>query len=196
MNESKNTTYHQSIIIISLALELEDRSITFVIEVAVPEGACLSHEFVLEVQVPVLVLTIKLEVLTLSHIIHSHNSIIFLHWVILKCCNCIGHHLFEMVDLMHIFSLVPDSIGLVDENKIFILRVYHLANVVEVHVLEKDEDLHDVGCMGGAGKSSLTSILHVHVLVIITITFLFESPAATVLELLGDLPPVPVVSQP
>ncbi len=101
-----------------------------------------------------------------------------------------------MVDLMHIFGLIPDAIRLVDENQIFVLRVHHLANVVEVHVLEKNKNLHDVGCMCWASKSSLTSILHVHVLVIITITFLFKSPATTILELLRDLPPVPVVGQP
>lgn len=78
-------TYHQSIIVIGLAFELEDRSIAFVIEVTVPEGTCLSHEFVLEVQVPVFVFTVELEVLALSHIVDSHDSVIFLHWVILKC---------------------------------------------------------------------------------------------------------------
>ena len=101
-----------------------------------------------------------------------------------------------MMDLMYILSLIPDAIRLVDEDQILVLRVHHLANVVKVHVLEKNENLHDVSCMRRASKSSLTSILHVHVLVIITITFLFESPAAAILELLWDLPPVPVVSQP
>ncbi len=78
-------TYHQGIIVIGFALELEDRSIAFVVEVTVPEGACLSHEFVLEVQVPVFVFTVELKVLALSHIVDSHNSVIFLHWVILEC---------------------------------------------------------------------------------------------------------------
>ena len=192
----QNTTYHQSIIIIGFAFELENRTIALVIKVTVPERTCLSHEFVLEVQVPIFVFTVKFEVLALGHIVHSHNTVIFLHWVILECCNGIGHHLLKVVDLMNILGLIPDAIGLVHENQIFVLRVHHLANVVEVHVLEKNEDLHDVGCMCRACKSSLTTILHVHVLVIITITFLFESPAAAILELLWDLPPVPVVGQP
>ena len=50
--------------------------------------------------------------------------------------------------------------------------------------------------MSWTAKTSLSTILHVHILVIITISSLLELPAATVLELLGNLPPVEILSQP
>ena len=100
------------------------------------------------------------------------------------------------MDLMDVLSLVPDAVRLVDEDKILILRIDHLADIVPVHVLEEDENLHDIDCMRGSREGTLGTILHVHVLVIITISHCFEAPATTVLELLRDLPPVPVLSNP
>lgn len=97
---------------------------------------------------------------------------------------------------MNIFSLVPDTVWLVDEDEIFILGVDHFAHVVHVHVLEQDQHLADVRRVSWASKRPLATVLHVHVVMIVTIPVGLELPAATILELLGDGPPVPVLSHP
>ena len=73
------TKYHQRVIIIAFAFELEDRTMALVIKVIVPDRACLSHEFLLEVQALVLVIIVEFEVLALGHIVHCYNTVIFLH---------------------------------------------------------------------------------------------------------------------
>lgn len=50
--------------------------------------------------------------------------------------------------------------------------------------------------MSWTTKGSLGTILNVHVVVVVTVTNALELPATTILELLGNLPPVPVVSNP
>ena len=97
---------------------------------------------------------------------------------------------------MDVLGLVPDAVWLVDEDEILILGVDHLANVIPVHVLEEHEDLHDIGCMRGSREGTLSTVLHVHVIVIITVSVALELPATTILELLGNLPPVPILSDP
>ena len=140
-------TYSKLLLLRSLDIELEDGSIVLVAKVTDPQGACLSHKLVLQVQVPVLVLAVKLEVLALGHVVNCHYTVVSLHRVVLDGIHRVGNHLLKMVHLMDVLSLVPNTIRLVHEDKVLVLRVDHLANVVEVHVLEEDEDLHDVGCM-------------------------------------------------
>ncbi len=50
--------------------------------------------------------------------------------------------------------------------------------------------------MRGTSEGTLSTILHVHVVVIITVSVALELPATAILELLGDLEPVPVISHP
>jgi len=50
--------------------------------------------------------------------------------------------------------------------------------------------------MSGSSHSSLTTVLHVHVLVIITVTDVFEVPTTTILELSRNIKPVPVFRHP
>lgn len=50
--------------------------------------------------------------------------------------------------------------------------------------------------MSGSHDTSLGRVLHIHVFVIVTVSVRFEIPATTILELLGDLPPIPVVGHP
>jgi len=47
-----------------------------------------------------------------------------------------------------------------------------------------------------SSKATLTTILHVHVLTVITVSVFFDAPSGTILELLWNIPPVPVVSNP
>lgn len=50
--------------------------------------------------------------------------------------------------------------------------------------------------MHGSHNTSLNGVMEVHVVVIVTVSDTFKVPAATILELLRDLPPVPVVGHP
>ena len=97
---------------------------------------------------------------------------------------------------MHILRLVPDAVGLVDEDEVFVLRVHHLAHIVQVHVLKQNEHLHAVSCMCRSCKGTLSTILHIHVVVIVTVSVALELPAAAILELLRDRMPVPVFGHP
>merc|ERR1719362_2081591 len=97
---------------------------------------------------------------------------------------------------MHIFSLIPDAVWLVNEDQILVLRVNHLAHVVQVHVLKQHQDLHAVDSMRRSGQCTLSTILHVHVVVIVTVPVALKGPSAAILELLGDLSLVPIVGHP
>ena len=191
-----NLHHHKFIVTLSLTLELEDASVVLIGEVTVPEATCLRHELILDIQVPVLVVTVELEVLALRHVVDGHDAIILLHWMVLEGQDGVWYHLLEVVNLVDVFSLVPDTVWLVDEDEILVLGVDHLANVVHIHVLEQDEHVHDVGCVCWSCEGTLTSILHVHVFVVITISVRLELPAATVLELFGNTMPVPIFSHP
>mmetsp|Transcript_8585 Transcript_8585/g.10038 ORF Transcript_8585/g.10038 Transcript_8585/m.10038 type:complete len:260 (+) Transcript_8585:85-864(+) len=187
---------HEGVLVVGSVLDLEDTAVVLVAEVSEPEAARLRHELVLQVQVPVLVLAVELEVLALRHIVHRHYSVILIHRVVLQGRRCVRHHLLEMVDLMDVLGFVPEAVGLVDEDQVLVLGVDHLADVVHMHVLQQDEYLAGVHGVGGARKGTFTTVLHVHVLVVVTVPVTLQLPAATVLELLGDLPPVEVVGEP
>ena len=187
---------HEIFFVISCTVELEDATVVLGAEVSMPQLVSRADKLILEFKVPVLVLTVELEVLSLGHVVDSHDAVVLLHGVVLKGRRSKRDHLLEMMHLVHVLSLVPDAIGLVNKDKILVLRVDHLAHVVHVHVLKQDEDLNDVDRMGGTGQGPLSTVLNVHVLVVITVTDALESPATTILELLGDLPPVPVLAEP
>ena len=63
-------------------------------------------------------------------------------------------------------------------------------------MLEQDQYLAHVGCVHRSSEATLARVLHVHVLAVVTISVFFDTPAGTVLELLGDVPPVPVLGDP
>lgn len=63
-------------------------------------------------------------------------------------------------------------------------------------MLEHDQNSAHIGSVNGSGETSLTRILHVHVFTVVTISVFFDTPASTVLELLRNLPPVPVFGNP
>lgn len=101
-----------------------------------------------------------------------------------------------MVHLIYVLLLVPQTSGLVDEDQVFVLVVDHFGDVVKVHVLEENKHLQHVASVHRSRKTTLTAILHVHVLAVITVSIFFNAPSGTILELLGDIPPVPVISNP
>ena len=125
------STYREFVIIRGLTTGyLEDGAIAATVEVAKPELTGLALELVLQVQVPVLVITVKLQVLALSHVVNRHDAIISLHRVVLEGADSIGNHLLKVVHLMNVLGFVPDAIRLVHEDQVFVLRVHHLAHVV------------------------------------------------------------------
>ena len=77
-------TYHEGVLVAGFVVQLEDLAVVLVAEVSLPERTSLSHELVLHVQVPVLVLVVELEVLALGHIVHCHNAVILLKRVVLQ----------------------------------------------------------------------------------------------------------------
>lgn len=174
----------------------ENASLIFVVEVAFPQATSLSHELVSNIEVPVLLITVKLKIIFGVHAVNSHNTVVSLHAHVLDCGDSEWHHLFEVVHLVHVLTLVPETVWLINENKVFLLVVDHLGNVVEIHELEHDEDLGHVGGVHWSSETSLTRVLHVHVLTVVTISVFFNAPAGTVLELFGNVPPVPVISNP
>ena len=138
---------HEGVLIFSFVWDLEDATIVLALEVSCPQATGLTHELILHVQVPVLVFGVELEVLTLRHIVDSHDSVILLQWVVLEGEHGVGDHLLEVMHLVDVFSLIPDTVWLVNEDQILVLGVHHLADVVPVSILKQDKDLHAVSCM-------------------------------------------------
>ena len=140
-------TYSERLILGCPNIKLENASILLAFEVSYPQRACRCHKLVFYVQVPILVVAVQLEVLALSHIVHCDYAVILLRRMVLKSKHRVWNHLLKMVHFVYVLSLVPNSIRLVDEDKVLVLRVNHLADVIPVHVLEENENLHDVGCV-------------------------------------------------
>jgi hypothetical protein len=180
----------------SSAVDVENASCVFVIKVAFPEAPCLSVELISAPQVPVLGVTIELKVVLGVHAVDSHDTVVTLHRHIFDCSDSIWHHLLQVVHLIYVLLLVPQTGGFVDEDQVLVLVVDHFGNVVKVHVLEENKDLKHVAGVHRSSKATLTTVLHIHVLAVITVSVFFDAPSGTILELLGNIPPVPVVSNP
>lgn len=161
---------HELSLLITLRRQGENATVPLAFEVTLPEISSLTHELVLDIKVPIFILAVKLEILFLGHVIDRHYAVIFLQRMVVHCKDRVRHHLLKMVHLMDVLSLTPDTIRLVDKDKILILRVNHLANVIEVHVLKEYKDLHDVGSVRGSSQGTLCTILHGHIVVVITVT--------------------------
>jgi len=101
-----------------------------------------------------------------------------------------------VVHLVDVLTLVPDTVGLINEHNVFILVVDHPRDVIQIHVLEEHHESAAVEGMGRTSHGSLTTVLHVHVFVIITVTETLGIPTTTILELSGDIEPVPVLGHP
>ena len=189
-------TYHEFSLLIHLSRKREDATVPLVFEVTLPEVAGLGHELILDIKVPIFILAVELEVLFLGHVIDRHYAVIFLHGMVVHGKDRVRHHLLKMMHLMDVLSLTPDAIGLIDKDQVLVLRVNNLANVIKVHVLKEHKDLHYVGSVRGPGQGTLCTILHGHIVVVIAVTVLLKLPAAAILELLRDSPPVPIFSHP
>jgi hypothetical protein len=59
-------------------------------------------------------------------------------------------------------------------------------------VLKESKDREQVEGVAWADNTSLDGVLHVHVIVIVAVSVIFKAPTRTILELLRNLPPVPV----
>jgi len=101
-----------------------------------------------------------------------------------------------MVHLVHVFLLEPDTRGLVNEHHILVFVVNHAGHVVHVHILEQDNNVEHVDGVAGAGDSTLSGVLNVHIVVVVTVTEVLEIPITTILELFGDLEPTPLLRDP
>ena len=165
-------TYHELSLLIAFRRQRENATMSLAFEVTLPEIAGLSHELVFDIKVPIFILAVELEVLFLGHVIDRHYAVILLHRMVTHSKDGVRNHLFKMMHLMDILSLTPESIRLVDKDQILVLRVYHLADVIEVHVLKEHKDLHDVSSVRGSGQGTLCTILHAHIFVVITVTVL------------------------
>ena len=101
-----------------------------------------------------------------------------------------------MVHLVDVLALSPEAIRLVDEDDVLVLVIYHFGDVVQVCVLQQDEDCHHVSGVGWSREQTLTTVVEVHVVVVITVPHSLEAPSRSVLELLWDGPPVEVFARP
>ena len=45
------------------------------------------------------------------------------------------YHLLKVMHFVDMFVLIPESVGSVDEHKIFVFVVSHLGDIVKVHIL-------------------------------------------------------------
>lgn len=101
-----------------------------------------------------------------------------------------------MVHFVNELSLSPKTFWLVDENEILVTVINHAGNVVHVEVLQEDEELAHVSSMGWSSEHTLASILEVHVVVVVTVSNGLKTPARSILELLWNLMPTGVLSNP
>ena len=124
---------------VSSVREVEDAAVVL-IGVASPHGACLIEEVFLLLHVPVLVLAIELQIFTVRHVVHGQDAVFALHRHVLLSGDSRGHHLFKVVHFIHMLVLVPETVRAVDEDKVFVTVVDHLAHIVEVYVLKQDKD--------------------------------------------------------
>ena len=129
----------ESHLLACLVSQVEDAPVVLA-GVASPHRAGLVQEVLLDLHVPVLVLTIELEVLSLGHVVNSQDTVIAIHGQVLNSGNWGRDHLFEVVDFIYTLGLTPEAIRAVNEDEILITVVNHLANVVEVDVLEESQD--------------------------------------------------------
>lgn len=101
-----------------------------------------------------------------------------------------------MMHFINMLTFSPESIWLRDENEIFFFVISHFCNVVKVHAVNKTHKRANVHSVSWSDNRSLSTILDIHVVVIITISDTFKSPSGTILELSWDIEPIPLLSHP
>ena len=106
-------------------IETPDTTIVLAVEVALPQSASRSHKFITHVQVPILFISIQFQVVFLIHIVDSNDSIIPLHRHILHSGYGERYHLLEMVHLINVFLLVPETGWLIHKYKVFVFVINH-----------------------------------------------------------------------
>ena len=114
-------TYHELILLILMSWQREDATVPLVFKVTLPKVAGLSHELILDIEVPIFILAVELEVLFLGHVIDRHYAVIFLLRMVVHSKDRVRHHLLKMMHLMDVLSLTPKAIGLVHKDEILVL---------------------------------------------------------------------------
>jgi len=180
---------------ISTMSDIEDATIILV-SIAQPHWAGLAEELFLDIHIPVFVLTVEFEVVSFWHVIDSKNAVIAIHCKILNSCNWCRNHLFKVVNFINMLGFSPEAIRAINKNKILVTVINHFANIIEVNVLKESKDWEHVEGVARTDNWSLHAVLNVHIFVVVTISITFGVPTRTILELLRDLPEVPVISHP
>lgn len=96
--------------------DVEDSAFVLVFVVTNPQVAGFLDEFLSQVGVPVLLFLVELEVLILSHVFHSHDSVSVVDSQILHGSHWSWHHLFQVVHLIDMLGFSPESAWLGDED--------------------------------------------------------------------------------
>ena len=105
------------------------------VAVASPHAASLIEELLLDLLVPVLVLSVEPQVLPIRHVVHSEDPVVPLHGQVLHGGDWGWDHLLQVMHLVDVLGLVPEPVRTIDEDQVLVLVVDHLGDVVEVDVL-------------------------------------------------------------
>lgn len=104
--------------------------------------------------------------------------------------------MFKVVDFVNVFFFIPETIGFVNENEVFILVVGHLGNVVNVGFVDQKGADTKMSSVHRLDSDSLSSMLHIHVISVIAVEVLRHVDITSILELLGNLEEAESLAQP
>lgn len=179
-----------------MSLDGEVKSSILVLRLSFPKVSGLFHELRSKLSIPVLLVLVELELLSLGHVSDGDDTIILHRRHLLPGSNGGRHDVLKVVHFMDVLLLVPPGVGLVDENEILVLVVGHLGDVIEVDVIDNVATDSQMGSVDGLDHQSLHGVLHVHVVTVIAVEILVEVNVSTILELARDLEPVEVLREP
>lgn len=161
----------------SCATRLEDSSSVLISVSGVPKGPGFAEEIFFQIVVPVFVFTVEFKVVVLSHAVDSQDPILIIRTHILHGSHSSRNHLLKVVDLINVFLLTPEAVWTSDEDQVFFSVVAHFGNVVKVHAVHQGHEDSDIHCMSWPDNGPLGTVLHCHVVVVITISMAFKIPA-------------------
>jgi hypothetical protein len=147
--------------------------------------------------IPILIITVELKVVSSRHAINCQDPIITIHSHILVSSDWRGHCLFKVMHLINILVLIPEAIRSINKDQVLIFIVYHFGYIIEVtRSLEQSKHRKNVHSVRRPNNRTLHLVVQAHVIVIIYVSLLFKSPSSTILELLWDLPEIPIIAHP
>lgn len=80
------------------------------------------------------------------------------------------------MNFVYMLGFTPEAIWSVYEHQILILVIDDLTHIVKVDVLEEGKNRQHVEGVSWTDNTTLDTVLHVHVLVVIAIPNIFEAP--------------------